>query len=211
MLFRSINMLSHYAADREFAFARYSNEYLYYRPTWPTEYKQTCLLMAWADYMATGDKKTLAAHYETLTTKTLIDHINAQGLVEKQDSQNDRVLVDWPAHYRDGYVFTPINTVTNAFHYSAVKLLSDTAGVLGKADDRKRYAAAAKQVKDAMNEYLFDAEAGVYRDGRDSTHSAAHANFFPLALSVTPAERQASVAAFLADKGIQQKSTTTIV
>lgn len=197
-----INMLSHYAADREFAFARYSNEYLYHRPTWPTEYKQTCLLMAWADYMATGDTKSLAAHYDTLKTKTLIDHINPQGLVEKQDTRDDRVLVDWPAHYRDGYEFTPINTVTNSFHYKAVKLLGQIAGVLGKADDEKRFTAAANDVKDAMNKYLLDPATGLYRDGRDSRHSAAHANFFPLALTVTPADRHAPIAQFLVDKGM---------
>ncbi len=196
-----INMLSHYAADREFAFARYSNEYLYYRPTWPTEYKQTCLMMAWADYMATGDAKSLAAHYEMLNTKTLIDHVNPQGLIEKQDSQNDRVLVDWPAPYRDGYEFTPINTVTNSFHYKAVELLGRVAGVLGKTDDEKRYRAAAEQVKEAMNQYLFDKTTGLYRDGRDSSHSATHANFFPLAMSIVPAEHNGSVARFLAEKG----------
>lgn len=197
-----INMLSHYAADREFAFARYSNEYLYYRPTWPTEYKQTCLMMAWADYMATGDTKSLAAHYEMLNTKTLIDHVNPQGLIEKQDSQNDRVLVDWPAPYRDGYEFTPINTVTNSFHYKAVELLGRVAGVLGKTEDEKRYTAAAEQVKEAMNQYLFDKTTGHYRDGRDSAHSAAHANFFPLAMSIVPAEHTGSVARFLAEKGM---------
>lgn len=197
-----INMLSHYATDREFAFARYSNEYLYYRPTWPTEYKQTCLLMAWADYMATGDAKSLAVHYDMLTTKTLIEHINAQGLVEKQDTRDDRVLVDWPAHYRDGYEFTPVNTVTNSFHYKAVKLLGHIAGVLGRTEDEMRYTAAAGQVKDAMNRYLFDRTTGLYRDGRDSSHSAAHANFFPLAMTVTPDEHKASVGRFLVDKGM---------
>lgn len=197
-----INMLSHYAADREYAFARYTNEYLYHRPTWPTEYKQTCLLMAWADYMATGDAKSIRRHYDILTTKTLCDFVNEQGLVEKHDSDNDRVLVDWPAYYRDGYEFTPINTVTNAFHYKAVELLSRIAGVLDKTNDPTRYAAAAEQVKNAINTHLFDAQSGIYRDGRDSAHSAAHSNFFPLALTVTPPERKKLVAQFLIEKGM---------
>ena len=197
-----INMLSHYAADREFAFARYSIEYLYYRPTWPAEFKQMCLLMAWADYMATGDAKSLTAHYDVLAAKTPIDPINAQGLVEKQDRRDDRVLVDWPPFYRDGYKFTPINTVTNSFYYKAFGILEQVAGVLGKNEDQKRYAAAAEQVKIAMNRYLLDVETGVYRDGLDSTHSAVHANFFPMAMTVTPAERQASVAEFLVQKAM---------
>jgi alpha-L-rhamnosidase len=197
-----INMLSHYAADREYAFARYTNEYLYHRPTWPTEYKQTCLLMAWADYMATGDAKSLRRCYDILQTKTLSRFINAEGLVEKHDSDNDRVLVDWPASYRDGYEFTPINTVTNAFHYKAVQLLAQIAEELGCTEDARRYAAEAKKVKTAINTCLLDAHSGIYRDGRDSAHSAAHANFFPLALTVTPADKRKLVADFLVDKGM---------
>lgn len=197
-----INMLSHYAVDREFAFARYSNEYLYHRPTWPTEYKQTCLLMAWADYRATGDKKSIAAHYDTLKTKTLMDYINEQGLVEKDDAKNDRVLVDWPFPYRDGYEFTPINTVTNSFHYTAVKLLGQIAGALNKIEDEKYFCTAAKEVRNAMNQHLLDPDAKIYRDGRDSVHSAAHANFFPLAMDITPPEYKGAVGQFLAEKGM---------
>ncbi|HDS85365.1 MAG TPA: alpha-L-rhamnosidase, partial [Phycisphaerales bacterium] len=87
-------------------------------------------------------------------------------------------------------------------HYKAVELLSRIAGVLGKTDDQTRYAAAAEQVKNAINTHLFDAQSGIYRDGRDSAHSAAHANFFPLALTVTPPERSKLVAQFLIEKGM---------
>jgi alpha-L-rhamnosidase len=197
-----INMLSHYATDREFAFARYSNEYLYHRPTWPTEYKQTCLLMAWADYMATGDAKALAAQYETLCTKTLLDQVNAQGLVEREDTRDNRALVDWPPPYRDGYEFTTVNTVTNSFHCRAVEILADIAGVLGKTEDQARFAAAAERTRAAMTRHLFDADAGVYRDGQNSDHRAAHANFFPLALGLTPPEHRASVADYLIERGM---------
>lgn len=197
-----INMLSHYAADREFAMARYSNEYLYDRGTWPTEYGPMCVLMAWADYMATGDHQSLARHYDALVAKTLLIHTNGEGLIEKHDTRDNRVLIDWPPPYRDGYEFTPINTVVNCFHYRSVALLSRIAGILGKRDDEAYYQAAADRAQRAIRENLFDATAGVYRDGRDSDHSSAHANFFPLALSVTPAEHRASVGQSLVEKGM---------
>jgi len=48
------------------------------------------------------------------------DHYT-QGLIRSDDQQmgkND--IVDWPQGERDGYVFTPVNTVVNAFHLHAL-------------------------------------------------------------------------------------------
>jgi alpha-L-rhamnosidase len=54
-----IQQISHYAADREFAIQRYTNAFLIYNPSWPTEWHLHIVLMAWADYMATGDDRFL--------------------------------------------------------------------------------------------------------------------------------------------------------
>ena len=48
-------------------------------------------------------------------------------------------IVDWPKGERDGYVFTPVNTVVNAFHFAALQRLTDIARALDKQDDAKRF------------------------------------------------------------------------
>ena len=89
-----INQLSHYAVDREYTLARYSHEYLLEKPTWPTEWKQHSVLMAWADFMYTGNTRSLAQHYEILKSeKTLESHARADGLL---NTKGMRDIVDWP-------------------------------------------------------------------------------------------------------------------
>jgi len=61
-----INQLSHYAVDREYSLARYSHEYLLKHSTWPTEWKQHSVMMAWTDWMYTGNIESLERNYATL-------------------------------------------------------------------------------------------------------------------------------------------------
>jgi alpha-L-rhamnosidase len=197
-----INQLSHYAVDRDFAFARYTTEYLLYRPTWPTEYKPAMTLMAWDDYMATGSGKLLKEHYDILKTKTPDGQMQPNGLHLKKDSKSDRVLVDWPASYRDGYEFTEYNTVVNAFNYKSLHLLANIADVLDRSDEAEQFRKKANQSQNAINTLLLDPERRIYRDGLESTHSAAHANFFPAAFGIVPAENRTPVAEFLISKGM---------
>ncbi len=50
-----INQLSHYAVDAEYSMARRSMVYMLYHPTWPTEWSLQNVLLAWNDYLYTGD------------------------------------------------------------------------------------------------------------------------------------------------------------
>lgn len=50
-----IDQLCHYCVDREYAMVRYTHEYLLMHPTWPTEWILHSVLMAWADYLYTGN------------------------------------------------------------------------------------------------------------------------------------------------------------
>ncbi len=194
-----INQLSHYATDREYAIARYSAEYLYYIPTWPTEYKQQSVLMAWEDYLATGNADSLERHYEVLRGKTLEPFMNEAGLVVKPVKDD---LVDWPVTTRDGYEFTTVNTVINAFNAAALETLAQIAGVLGHGDDRAAYEAKAALARGAIVRELYDPAAAQFRDGLESDHRAAHASFFPLALGLVPEAEQARVGQVLAAGGM---------
>ncbi len=201
-----INQLSQYSVERQYAFPRYSMEYLYYRPTWPTEYKQHSVMMAWNDYMYTGNADSLAEHYEILQEKTLEEFINEDYLVEKDEAVGGRYgrdLVDWPASLRDGYRFSDFNTVVNAFNYRAVALLAKIAAVIGEDDDAAYYRDLAGNLRAAINEHFYDESQGSFRDGRDIDHYSLHASTFPLALGVVDPERIGPPAEHIEERGMR--------
>ncbi len=203
-----INQLSHYAVDREFALPRHSIEYLYYRPTWPTEYKLQSVMMAWYDYLYTGNPDSLQRHYATLKTKTLETFINDDFLVEKAEAEGGqwgpygRDLVDWPRSQRDGYEFTDINTVINAFNYKTIEYLGHIAEVVGKSEDARRYSRLAENLRRAINDHLYDPETGRFTDGKASEHHALHASAFALALGAVDADKVQPAAAYAASRGM---------
>jgi alpha-L-rhamnosidase len=201
-----INQLSQYAVERQYAFPRYSIDYVHYRPTWPTEYKQISVMVAWNDYMFTGNADSLRAHYPILRQKTLEPFINADHLVEKpQDAGSPwgRDLVDWPNVLRDGYVFSDINTVVNAFNYRAVRLLGKIAGVIGEEEDARRYHELADHLQEAINEHLYDSEKGAFRDGKGVDHHSLHASILPVALGAAREEYLAPTAEHIFSRGMQ--------
>ncbi len=201
-----VNQLSQYAVDREFAFPRFSIEYLYYRPTWPTEYKPQSVMMAWNDYMYTGNPDSVAQYYDVLKTRKLqTEFLNEEYLIEKPvnvGGNHGRDLVDWPDTQRDGYVFTTINTVINTFNCEAVKNLGELAAVLGKDEDAEYYRSLAENMRKSINTHLYDAEAGRFRDGLGVDHYALHANAFPLGLGLVDDDKVAPVGEYSASRGM---------
>ena len=218
-----IDQLGHYATDREYTLARFSHEYLITHPTWPTEWILQSVLMAWADYEATGDTASLSAHYDDLKAKTLRTLAHGDGLISTegvpvtpevlrsihQDEARWRALnwqlrdiVDWPQSERDGHEMRPVNTVVNALHYAALSRMAGIADALHHPDDAADLRMAAERVKRAINTTLFDASRGVYLDGEGSTHSSSHANLFPLAFGLVPPARERTVTALLDHRGM---------
>ena len=220
-----INQLCHYAVDREYTMARYTHEYLMAHPTWPTEWILHSVLMAWADYMYTGDTDSIEHFYDDLKAKTLIALARDDGLISTQTGLVTgevlqsihfrgklRDIVDWPhgniLGLRGGYgetddfEFRPINTVVNAFHYRALVLMAEIARALGETADAQRFAEAAARVKSSFNEKLLDRAKGIYVDGEGSRHSALHANMFPLAFGLVPPEHVSSVVEFIKNRGM---------
>lgn len=195
-----INQLSHYAVDREFSLARFSHEYLLEKPTWPTEWKQHSVMMAWTDYRYTGDTSSLAENYDLLKAeKTLEKHARPDGLL---NTKGLRDIVDWPKGERDGYDFKEVNTVVNAFYYKTLLQMADIAAALGKKADAIEYQQKAAKVKKTFNAMLFDAKRGVYVDGEGSKHASLHANMMPLAFGLVPEEHKKSVTDFVVSRGM---------
>ena len=77
-----INQLGEYAVHADYSLARASHEYLMDHPTWPTEWKQYSIRMAWTDWMWTGDTRSIAKFYDILKNqKLLTSHARADGLI----------------------------------------------------------------------------------------------------------------------------------
>jgi hypothetical protein len=159
--------------------------------------------MAWADYLYTGDPRSLQEHYDMLQAKTLLDRARPDGLLN--GSRDD--IVDWPAGERDGYDMQPVKTVVSAVHCQALVYMADIARTLGREADAADYARRAERVRIAVNDKLWDPANrryidGLAEDGAPSQHASLHANLFPLAFGMVPADRRADVVAFLKSRGM---------
>ena len=195
-----INQLSHYGVDREFTLARYSHEYLLAHPTWPFEWKFHSILMAWVDYQWTGNSEALYAHYDTLKTKLFLYRARADGLIQGfpvGSSIDPSDIIDWPTGERDGYVRTDYCTVINAFYYQCLRIMAQVADLTGHTSDASDFTARADQVYTNFDTVFWNTANQRYQDGETTTHSADHANFFPLAFGLVPEAKRASVLNFI--------------
>lgn len=205
-----INQLSHYAVDAEYALARYSLEYLLEHPTWPVEWSFHAIMMAWADYEATGNTAFLEKHYEKLVGKLLLERARSEdGLLLAYG------IVDWPMGERDGYnhgiqdpndnrqIGPKVNTVVNAFFYHALRCMEKIASALGYAGKAASWSQKAAYVAFKFNQTFFDAASGLYFDGKDSDHLSLHASLFSLAFDLVPSAHQRKTAEWVASRGMQ--------
>ena len=204
-----INQLCHYSTDREYTLARYSHEYLMDHPTWPTEWKQHSVMMAWTDWMYTGDTKSLARCYEALKSKKTLefcarekDGLLVTGGPDAPMASGLRDITDWPVGERDGFDFKPVNAVVNAFYCLNLRQMAEMAAALGKAADAEAYRVKAEKAAKAFHALFFNAERGCYVDGEGSAHASLHANMMPLAFGIVPEPELSRVAAFVKSRGM---------
>ena len=222
-----INQKCHYAVDREFSLARHTAEYLIQNPTWPTEWPLQSIWLAWNDYLFTGNREFLLKYYSDLKAKTLLPLADESGLISTRTGKQSpeflagihlkngalRDIVDWPQSgtagvgksepgETDGFVFTNLNTVVNAYHFHALQLMAQSAVALGKMDDADFFSGRAEKVKASFNQMLFDEKRGVYVDGLGTGHASLHANFFPLVFGLVPAAAKSCVIKFIASRGM---------
>lgn len=215
-----INQLCHYSVDREYSMARRTIEYLLDYPTWPTEWILQAVLLAWNDYMYTGDDRLLCKNYLLLKSRTLVGLKGEGGLISTTFGQTPQFLqsinaksairdiVDWPhagilglekeeGGEADGYVFNDYNTVVNAFHYQALKLMKNIALALNKIDDADFWDKESEKHKASFNKTFFDKKRIVYVDGNTTKHASLHANMFPLAFGLVPEMYKPSIVDFI--------------
>lgn len=224
-----INQLSHYAVDWEYPIARRTIEYFMENPTWPTEWQLHVALMFYEDYMYTGNTELIEKYYDELKHKTLMELAREDGLISSANASPEfmkklgfkdpkikmKDIVDWPPAQkdtgwklataegeRDGFVFTPINTVINALYFRNLEIMGEFARLLNRNDEAREYELMAIKVKKAVNEKLMDPEKGIYLDGEGAGHSSLHANMMPLAFNMVPGENVDAVVDFIKSRGM---------
>ena len=221
-----INQLGYYGVAQEYSIGRYTEEYLIHHATWPTEWILQSVMMAWYDYLYTGNKSSLEKYYKDLQAKTLLTLADESGFISTRTGKvtpellksihlndNIRDIVDWPhtgilglgkdeKGETDGFVFTDVNTVVNAYHYFTLKVMGTIAVELGKDEDSKFYTSQAEKLKKAFNKVLLDKRRGIYVDGIGTDHASLHANMFPVALGLAPAKNLDEISDFIRSRGM---------
>lgn len=226
-----INQWTHYATDAEFNMAKRSLNYLIAHPTWPTEWSLQNVLIAWNDYLYSGDGRLIKQLYTDLQHKMLIALAREDGLISSRtgkqspeflksihykafgDNKKLTDIVDWPhtgmlglnegeGGETDGFVFTDYNSVVNAYYYENLKIMSRLSAALGFKADAERYIAEATKVKASFLKAFISAATGLVLDGEDVTHSSLHANAFALAFGLVPADKVPGVVKFIHSRGM---------
>ncbi len=210
-----INQLGHYSVDREYTLDRHSYQFLLKHPTWPVEWQQHMVFMAWADYLYTGDIAPLKENYEALSAKTLQGLARSDGLISASPKYQTpefkksisfyaplRIVLDWPYPERDGHQVTEIDSVANAFYYRSLVLMAQIADVLGKTEDSALWRNKAVHVSKIYEQVFYNPKTGLYRDGEGVGHSSMHATMFALAFGLVPEDRRQRLSTFVASKGM---------
>jgi len=155
-------------------------------PAWESAY----LIIPWNIYQYRGDRRILERHYENCK-RWLSWYQDQEKVIDKpkfaaeksggspdskyknpQKVNQDNIIYygigDWPPNGE-----TPFEITSTAYYYNAARIISQTAGLLGKKEDEKEYADLAAQIKDAFNRAFYDETTGTYSKGSATGMSCA--------------------------------------
>ncbi|GAB3365768.1 hypothetical protein GCM10027566_36760 [Arachidicoccus ginsenosidivorans] len=217
-----INQLSGYSTAAIFNMAKRTLNYLVYHPTWPTEWSLQNPMIAYNDYMYSGDPRNLANIYKDLQPKVLTALEDSNGLISTRTGKQSpgflqsihykvfdgnpglKDIVDWPhtKEETDGFVFTDYNAVVNAYYYKALKDMALLAAAIHKSKDADDYRQRAANVKKAYLKHFINPSTGLIIDGIGTQHSSLHANMFALAFGLVPKNNLQKVLAFIKSRGV---------
>ncbi len=137
-----------------------------------------CVIIPWLMHLYYGDRRVLEEQYSCMRqwVEYLRGCTDATGLVVHEEP-GSWCLGEWATP-------TPVKIpkpLVNTCYYAYVsRLMARIAGVLGRTQDARHFAALARSAGNAVNQKFFNASIGQYYDGRQG------ANVFPLAFGVTP-------------------------
>lgn len=142
-------------------------------PAWGTAYP----LIAWYMYQYYGDRRILEEHYEGL--KKYVDFLKskAEGGLVKFSHYGDWVAIDK----------CPGSLVSSFYYYYDVKILAETARILGKHPEADLYQKLLSEIKDAFNRTYLEPGTRSYIGGSQT------ANSLPLFLGLVPDNARGAV------------------
>jgi len=148
------------------------------------DWTSTIAIIPWNIYLFYGDSHLLTDCYYNI--KLYVDHINEKyptGLTTWG-------LGDWvPVKSK-----SPVELTSTCYYYTDVKILAQTAMILGKQADYEKYTALTAKIKDAFNAKYLNTETGIYADGLQTEMSV------PLYWGLVPDALKSKVAANLAKR-----------
>ena len=161
--------------------------------------------LPWQHYQYYGDRRILAENYDAMRRYVdFLGNLTASGSVRgwsdypylsggntNSPEAKEGILSwlgagDWlnPYGNKRNTVPAPLLDMPAWSYYATI--VSDTAALLGKKEDVKKYAAIAKEVKNRFNKKFLNRETGLYGNETDSQT----AQVLPLALDVVPTEQR---------------------
>jgi hypothetical protein len=155
------------------------------------EWGSAFVLVPWQQYQWTGDVALLRDHYEAMARYVsylgtrATDHIVSHGLGDWYD------IGPKPPGMAQ---LTPIALTATAFYYQDVEVLSAVAGLVGRADDARKYEQLGERIRTAFNGRFYDTSKRRYATGSQAS------NAIPLVMHLVPdADRAAVLAALVQD------------
>jgi len=135
------------------------------------------VILPWTLYCFYGDTRIVEESYPHM-----VAYVEGRRKAAKNNLFNQRGYGDWIAVVR-----SPGHTISGAYYYHSVKLLSQMAAAIGKTDDARKYAELAAQIADSFNNAYLDKAKNMY-PGATQTAFA-----LPLYFGVAPADRKAAL------------------
>ncbi|MFT3781358.1 MAG: family 78 glycoside hydrolase catalytic domain [Nibricoccus sp.] len=155
------------------------------------EWGASFILVPWQQYLFTGDTELLKTHYEAM--KRYIAYLETR----TKDNVLSDGLGDWydfDASTGNRPNLTPPAVTATAFLFEDNRTLAKIAGIIGKNEEAKRYAARAEELRTAYNKRNFHADTGTF-----ATNSQA-SNAIPLAMGIAdPGTTDKALASIIAD------------
>mmetsp|Transcript_74304 Transcript_74304/g.204719 ORF Transcript_74304/g.204719 Transcript_74304/m.204719 type:complete len:467 (+) Transcript_74304:1483-2883(+) len=225
-----ITVRSWWALRAEWEWPRHSLQFVLNNPTWPTEWKQYTVLLAYEHYLHTADASLADDNFDILVNNTMLPFVSGRGLSEGLIDWSDSLSwprigispvchsdegvfprgvedgfgrscdnIDWLPKYREGFRFSAVNTVVNAFAVRAMEVLALLASATGRPEVAARLTTQAGRTRRAMLAAMFEPASGLWCDGlcAESRHASFHAQHYALWLGLTPEAAVPSALAYL--------------
>jgi alpha-L-rhamnosidase len=174
-----------------------SRSWQYYIPEWDLHY----VPMLWRTYFFYNDLYILEDCWPVV--KKQIQFFEGwrdeSGLVKKS---GDWHISDWPEDYAKMDSSGNYLTVENCLYYNTLILSSRIAGILGHFEQADSWRIVAGELKEAINDHLYDEEAGAYLDCSGSEEMHQGASVVALQYGIVPESEIDRVMAHVKGQGL---------